>query len=264
MKDGSDLRSCAEYAADALAYLRAREQLVHFQEHFLQAQPQITSAQRERSIEWLVEVQTHFKLSEDTLFMAAGILDRVLSRVAIDRDALSLLALTALNIAAKYEEIYPPHLKDFIVMADDKYSAKEVHDMELKVLEALDFELSVPSALAFIGRFRELMRLKASPSLALYICEAQLLTPGMCKYAPSLLAISAIHLAEKAVNREFNTSELPLKEANYSEEDVMQCSKDMLNNMLVKEQILLSNIRRKYKDVGKIVFKEDLLNDKQQ
>jgi len=253
IKAKDNLRRSEEYASDALIYLRKREELIHFPNNFLQAQPDIL-IKREHTIEWLIRIQTQYKLSEDTLFMSVNILDRYLSKKPTNN--ISLLAITALNIAAKYEEIYPPHLKE---LANGKHSIKEILAMEVDVLCVLDYELSFPNVSVFIERFREIMGLNVS-NVALYICEAQLLTPGMCNYLPSLQALSAIYLSQKLTNKAFPINSLPLKEANHSEGEVIQCSRDMLSNMLAKEKILLSNVRRKYKDVAKIVFKKDLLS----
>jgi cyclin B len=42
----------------------------------------------------------------------------------------------------KYEEIYPPTLKDFIYITGDAYTTEEVLEMERKVLFSLDFDVS--------------------------------------------------------------------------------------------------------------------------
>lgn len=42
-------------------------------------------------------------------------------------------------IAAKYEEIYPPYLKDFIYIADNAYTKQEILEQERLILDALEF-----------------------------------------------------------------------------------------------------------------------------
>lgn len=44
-------------------------------------------------------------------------------------------------IATKYEEIYPPLLKDFVFITDNSCSAELILDMEKKILYAIDFDL---------------------------------------------------------------------------------------------------------------------------
>ena len=42
----------------------------------------------------------------------------------------------------KYEEIYPPTLKDFIYITGDNYTSEQILEMERKILYALDFDIS--------------------------------------------------------------------------------------------------------------------------
>ena len=77
-------------------------------------------------IDWLVEVHLKFKLLQETLFLTINIIDRFLERVTLSKSKLQLLGVTALFIASKYEEIYPPELKDFIYITDRAYSKEEL------------------------------------------------------------------------------------------------------------------------------------------
>jgi cyclin B len=42
--------------------------------------------------------------------------------------------VTALLIATKYEEIYPPELKDLLSVSENKFTRQEVLSMELDML----------------------------------------------------------------------------------------------------------------------------------
>jgi hypothetical protein len=46
-------------------------------------------------------------------------------------------------IACKYEEIYPPIVKDFVYITDSAYTKEEILTMERKMLSILDFEISI-------------------------------------------------------------------------------------------------------------------------
>lgn len=69
---------------------------------------------------------------------------------------MQLVGITALLITTKYEEIYPPILKDFIYITDKEYTAEEILDMEKKILFALDFDLNLCSPYRFLERFNKL------------------------------------------------------------------------------------------------------------
>jgi G2/mitotic-specific cyclin-B, other len=67
-----------------------------------------------------------------------------------------LLGVTALLIATKYEEIYPPELKDLLQVSENKFEKKDVLKMENKILATLDFDFMYPSSLRFLERYRKL------------------------------------------------------------------------------------------------------------
>lgn len=44
-------------------------------------------------------------------------------------------------IACKYEEIYPPVVKDFVYITDHAYEKENILEMERKMLRVLDFDI---------------------------------------------------------------------------------------------------------------------------
>lgn len=48
-------------------------------------------------------------------------------------------------IASKYEEIYPPEIKDFVYITDRAYTRDEILEMEAKILRTLEFNVTSPS-----------------------------------------------------------------------------------------------------------------------
>jgi hypothetical protein len=65
----------------------------------------------------------------------------------------------ALLMVTKYEEIYPPTLKDFIYITGDAYTAEEVLEMERKILFSLDFDISQCSSYRFLERLSKLAKI---------------------------------------------------------------------------------------------------------
>lgn len=122
--------------------------------HYLTTvQREITSHKRLILIDWLVEVCDEFKLSQATLFLTVNIVDRYLSRQSVPRATLQLLGVTALWIASKFEEVYPPTLADFVDVTSHTYTAKQLKSMEAEVLKELQFTLMVPTAVTFLTLF---------------------------------------------------------------------------------------------------------------
>jgi hypothetical protein len=73
-------------------------------------------------VDWLIDVHVRFKLQTETLHIAVNLTDRFLARRQIRRNQMQLIGVTAMVIAAKYQEIYPPTIEDFVYMTDDACS----------------------------------------------------------------------------------------------------------------------------------------------
>ena len=79
-----------------------------------QFQPQLNVRMRAILIDWMIEVCQEFRLKRETLHYAVNFVDRYLSKVAeVRRGSLQLVGVTALFIASKIEEIYPPQAMHF-------------------------------------------------------------------------------------------------------------------------------------------------------
>ncbi len=265
-KDTKNLATCAEYAAEIFAYLRDKEESMYAKDGFLKNQVEVNDKLRAGTIEWMVETQMKFKLENETLFLAVNIFDRFLEKERVLRHKLPLLATTAMLIAAKYEEIYPPHLKDFLCAAEKPLNRDDMLRFELTILQELKFDISIPTVLRFLQRLTKLGQFDETAfNLALYLCEFQLLDSKMAKYSPSLQATTSLYLAQRALTKQnpLKMNELPWKDTKHTESEILGCAKDMIVNMQVKERVALSNIRRKYakyKDVIKVSLDSSLAN----
>jgi len=107
-----------------------------------------------------------------------------------------LVGVASLLIATKYEEIYPPTVKDFIYLTDNAYNRKEVLEMEQKILFSLDFCIIETSAYRFLERYSKIARADSVVFfLAQYLLELALLDSKMNQYPPSLMASAALYVA---------------------------------------------------------------------
>ena len=90
------------------------------------------------------------------------------------------MGVAALLIITKYEEIYPPLLKDFIYISENAYTANEILEMEKQILFALDFDVSLCTAYRFLERFSKLAKIDdVTFYLSHYILELGLLDSKM-------------------------------------------------------------------------------------
>ena len=63
------------------------------------------------------------------------------------------MGITAYLIASKYEEIYFPEIHQLLSFADYVFSDEDVKKMELKIVNTLKYDLTVPTTNKFLGRF---------------------------------------------------------------------------------------------------------------
>lgn len=97
-------------------------------------------------IDWLIDVHLKFKLLSETLYLTVNIIDRYLSqKLTIHRSRLQLIGVSALLISTKYEEIYPPTVKDLVYITDNAYTKNEILTMESEILVTLDFDIQQTS-----------------------------------------------------------------------------------------------------------------------
>merc|ERR1711968_84993 len=104
-------------------------------------------------IDWLVEVHLKVKMNPETLYLTVSIIDRFLEKKSLARNKLQLLGVTALFLAAKYEEIFSPETRDMVFITDSAYTRDEILRMESTILQVLDFQLTVPTPYVFLNRF---------------------------------------------------------------------------------------------------------------
>jgi len=89
---------------------------------FMDFQEDINEKMRAILVDWLVEVHLKFKLLPETLYLTVNLIDRYLCKEQVHRSKLQLVGVTAMLIASKYEEIYPPIVKDFVYITDNAYT----------------------------------------------------------------------------------------------------------------------------------------------
>lgn len=199
----------------------------------------------------------------ETLYVTINIIDRYLSIQEIKKSQLHLLGVTALLISTKYEEIYPPELKDLLSVSENKFSKAEVLSMEYKILTTLEFNFLAPSALRFLERFRKLSNTASDDQIfffAQYLCEISLLDASLLKYKQSEIAAAALALSAKAIKRINAWNKEMEKNTGYKEEDLKEVIEDVKSFAYEVNPKFLSTLKYKftkpeYFEVANIPFK---------
>lgn len=179
----------SEYAQEIFENMKNEETMWMVDPEYLtKVQTEIKDTSRAFLIEWIIDVHRKFRLVPEALYVTQHIIDQFMSKKKIQKNQLHLLGVATLLIAAKYEEIYPPELRDFLAVSENKFTKKNVLDMEKDILLTLNFRLTAPSSYRFLQRYRRI-----SPAInddevffyAQYLQEISLLDATLLKFKPS-------------------------------------------------------------------------------
>lgn len=115
------------YAEEIIDYLMAHNSVPSDDYNYFNGQPDITEHMRCVLLNWLVDVHLKYRLKADTFFLTVAIIDSFLSKISVNRNELQLVGITALWIAAKYEETYQvPKVNNLVFICDSTYQLKEI------------------------------------------------------------------------------------------------------------------------------------------
>jgi len=242
-------QNVSEYLLDIYQHLKSTELHYYPKYGYMKNQPDINEKMRAILIDWLVDVHLKFKLLPETLFITTQIIDRFLEKSEINRNRLQLVGVTSLFIACKYEEIYPPELKDFVYITDKAYTKYDILFMEKEILNVLKFDVTFPSTLRFLDVYIQLLDIKFEENLNFflkYLLELFLMEYKMIKYSPSLIAAASIYTMLKVKKPHLNRSvDIPLI-SGYTDEKLKECVRDILLILDGAERSPLHAVRNKY------------------
>jgi len=178
----------------------------------------------------MLDVSVQFSLLAETQFLAVQLLDRLLSIKEVSKARIQLIGISALVIAAKFEETRVPCLDDFIWISADAFSREEVLRVEKIMLGALDWDLTLPTPLHFLRRFSKAARSDSvTHTLSKYLTELSLPEYKMLRFVPSMVAASAVYLARKMTNKTPIWNKTLQYYTQYAEEDLEECV-ELLND----------------------------------
>jgi cyclin B len=244
-RDSDDPLCATEYVVEMYRHFREKEMKTSVRPIYMENQSHINERMRSILVDWLVEVHLKFKLVPETLYLTVNIIDRYLERVEVSRPKLQLVGVTALLLASKYEEIYPPELRDLVYICDRAYSNEQILEMEERILKALEYQITIPSAHAFLVRY-----LKAAHAdrkivqLSCFILDGTLQSYNLLHYLPSQLAAASVLIARRCVGRN-SWSPTLLKYAEYCEEDILPVARAVLAETSSASQELRA-VNKKY------------------
>lgn len=124
-------------------------------------------------------------------------------------------------IAAKYEEVYPPVMDDFVKVCDNLYPKRDIIKMEMSILKALEFELGRPLPLHFLRRFSKAAHADTViHNIAKYLMELCLMEYQCAHWNPSLVAATALYISLKIVDSANKWTDTLVYYSQYTEEQL--------------------------------------------
>uniref|UniRef100_UPI0037E9317C cyclin-A1 n=1 Tax=Semicossyphus pulcher TaxID=241346 RepID=UPI0037E9317C len=239
----------SQYAEDIHRHLRESEMSFRPRPGYLDKHPEITNGMRVILVDWLVEVVQEYRLRSETLHLAVNYVDRFLSCMTyVKRGKLQLVGTAALMIAAKYEEISPPELSEFVYTTDSTYTKKQLIRMEHVFLQVLAFKMAAPTINRFLHLFMSIQPVCAiTENLALYVAELNLLEiDPFLQYSPSLVAAAVYCLAIYTVNKSLWPDSLHAF-TGYTMAEIVPCLNELHKLYISAESRPQQAVREKYK-----------------
>ena len=121
---------------------------------------QVQPDYRAKMVDWMLEVLTTFKNSDQTYFLAINILDRYfkLKQSSLPASELHLSGILSMFIASKYEDIVPLMMKTVVnKIGHNKFELPTIQLKELEMLQTLGYKIGQPTVKEFIDRMLEQM-----------------------------------------------------------------------------------------------------------
>ena len=239
-----DVQNADEYFDDICHELFSNEDKYLVDPKYMSNQSDINHRMRAILIDWLIDVHLKYKLVPQTMYIAVNLIDRYLEKNETNRAKLQLVGVTAMFIACKYEEIYPPDLKDFVYITDGAYVKQDVLDMEYKMLKSLEFNITFPTQWSIFEIYKKKLDLDDKTfKLAWFLMELCLIDYKILKFKMSYIAASAILIAYKTLGiyRSDFSSIIGIEENQLEE-----CCKEIYNFYVYNSTHNLQAIRKKF------------------
>ncbi|XP_028392483.1 G1/S-specific cyclin-E-like [Dendronephthya gigantea] len=158
---------------DFWAFLKDKDREYPKYGQYMGQHPALQPKMRTILLDWLIEVCEVYRLHRETFHLAASYVDRYLKvKRDIQKSRLQLVGVTALFIAAKLEEIYPPKLSEFSYVTDGACTDDEILIEELVMLKVLDWKLTPLTINTWLRVYLQLCSYEQDEKDALFLVPA--------------------------------------------------------------------------------------------
>ncbi|CAL1716553.1 unnamed protein product [Somion occarium] len=243
--EDEDATMVSEYANEIFDYMNELEDECMPNPEYMTGQSEITWPMRQTLVDWLLQVHLRYHMLPETLWIAINIVDRFLTRRVVSLVKLQLVGVTAMFIAAKYEEILAPSVDEFVFMTERGYTKEEILKGERIMLQTLEFKVS--HYCSPYSWMRKISKADAydlnTRTLCKFLTEVTLLDYRFLRVKPSMVAAIGMYTARRMLGGDWN--EAFVYHAGYTEEHLLP-GHAMLVQKLTEETFTKQYVFKKY------------------
>ncbi|KIZ00471.1 Cyclin-B1-4 [Monoraphidium neglectum] len=185
----------------------------------------------------------------ETLFLAVSLIDRYLAVAQVARKNLQLVGVTAMLLAAKYEEIWAPEVRDFVYISDKAYDRKQILAMERSMLAALDYQLTMPTSYQYLARLLKAAGVHYEKPLALFVayCAELCLVDYSClRFSSTEVAAAIMYVAMRAFGKADPYPQALARHARVPRDGALEAAQHVVRLLLAAGCGSLQAVRKKY------------------
>lgn len=201
-----DATMVAEYSEEIFKYMEQLEETTLPNPRYMESQTEIEWDMRTTLIDWLLQVHMRYHMLPETLWIAVNIIDRFLSKRVVSLVKFQLVGVTAMFVAAKYEEIMAPSVEEFVYMTENGYTRDDILKGEKILLSTLDFKIS-----PYCSPYSWLRRISKADdydiqtrTLSKFLMELTLLDHRFLRAKSSMIAAIGMYTARRMLGADWN------------------------------------------------------------
>lgn len=240
-------QECKEYESEIAEELFSEEALYMPRPNYMAAQTDINSRMRAILMDWLIEVHLKYKLRRETLYLAVNLIDRTMAILPVSRRRLQLVGVVGMFVAAKFEQIHPPRVSEFVYITDNTYTKEDILSMECEMLSALSFKIVVPTQAQFLDYLVKPNQCKTPKheTLVNYLLELSLVEVRSIRHSPSQLVSAALLLSNEIMGMPAWPARME-RISRYSESTLRGCAEELRALLRAAPSGTLQAVRKKY------------------
>lgn len=239
-------QECKEYEPEIMDVLFREEALYMPRHDYMATQTDINARMRAILIDWLIEVHLKYKLRRETLYLAVNLIDRYMAILPVSRRRLQLVGVVGMFVAAKFEQIHPPRVTEFVYITDNTYTKEDILSMECEMLSALKFEVAVPTQAQCMDYLLKPNQCnQKQEALVNYLLELALVDLRSIRHVPSMLVSASLLLSNEIMGRPAWPEKME-QVSRHSEAGLRGCAEELRGLLRAAASATLQAVRKKY------------------